>query len=123
MGEARRTNSRWTTTAGLLCLLGTLLLSSTGVRTVRAEGAEEALMSIDPKLEARLEGSPPAQPAPPPLAKAPSPEAELRPGEPGVETQPGVIVLNTRGYNYGPPAGAIDPAALDHEAPPARPAP
>ena len=123
MGEARRTNGRWTTIAGLLCLLGTLLLSSTGVRTVRAEAGEEALMSIDPKLEASLEASPPVQPAPPPLAKAPSAQAELRPGEPAAETQPGVIVLNTRGYNYGPPAGPIDPAALDHEAPPARPAP
>jgi hypothetical protein len=122
MGERQRTTNRWTTAAGLFCLAASLLLSSTGVRAVRAEGAEEALMSIDPKLEARLEPSPPAQPAPPPRVVTPPPEVEHRPGEPAVETQPGVIVLNTRGYNYGPPAGEIDPAALDHEAPPARPA-
>ncbi len=122
MGGTPRTTNRWTTTAGLFCLAASLILSSTGVRTVRAEGGDEALMSIDPKLEARLEASPPAQPAPPPLAKTPPQEVELRPGEPAVEAQPGVIVLNTRGYNYGPPVGPIDPAALDHETPPARPA-
>ena len=138
MGEARRgkaqrttprwTTDRWVTTAGLVCLAASLLLSSTGVRTVRAEGSEEApkeaLMSIDPELEARLEASPAARPAPvAPIAGTPRPEVEHRPGEPSVERQPGIIVLNTRGYNYGPASGEIDPAALDHEAPPARPAP
>ena len=115
--DTRRTTDGWGTTAGLLCLAASLLLSSTGVRTVRAEDGGHASMSVDPKLEARLETSPPV---PPPPTQTPPPPVELQPGEPGVETLPGVIVLNTRGYNYGPPIGELDPAALDHEAPPAR---
>ncbi|MEM9175929.1 MAG: hypothetical protein AAGC67_11910 [Myxococcota bacterium] len=93
---------------GGLCLVGALALTSF-VHAVRADDVEEALMSVDPTLV-----SPPAAPAP----AAP----EL--------SQPRVRPLNTRGYNYGPPPGAIDPAAMRQEAamapkpaPPASPTP
>ena len=32
-----------------------------------------------------------------------------------MEVRPGVIVLNTRGYNYGPPVAELDAAALRAE--------
>lgn len=38
-----------------------------------------------------------------------------RPGVSGIETSPGVVVLNTRGYNYGPPPTPLEPEALQHE--------
>lgn len=117
---------------GLVCLMASLSLLSPGVRAVRADDA--ALMSVDPELVAaaaragRPEASPapalvaPREAAPAPAAPASNPfvpvaEAERasRPGVSGVEIQPGVVVLNTRGYNYGPPPTPLTPEALAQE--------
>jgi hypothetical protein len=39
----------------------------------------------------------------------------------GIEIAPGVIVLNTRGFNYGPPPTPLAPEAIQQEsASPAR---
>lgn len=91
---------------GGLCLVSTILLTS-WVDVSRADDAEEAVMSVDPTLVA-----PPAPPAEAP-SKAPA------------RTAPTIVQLNTRGYNYGPPPGEIDRAAMGYEtgAPPAAPAP
>lgn len=93
---------------GFVCLIASLLLMSLGVRTARADG--EALKSVDPvRVEAERQKAV-AKPAP---APPPPPDASAqKPGLPAIEVQPGVIVLNTRGYNYGPPPSAIDPAAM-----------
>ena len=86
---------------GGFCLVGTLALTSF-VNAVRANDGETPNMSIDPSLVRRQ-------------AEAPAPVAE----------QPQIIHLNTRGYNYGPPPGEIDRAAMGYEtgAPPAAPTP
>ena len=106
---------------------------STGVHVVRAD--EAALMSVDPALVAAAERAAPpdparaapreALPAPLPAAPAINPfvsaeevDKASRPGVPGIEIQPGVVVLNTRGYNYGPPPAALTPEALAQEAEP-----
>ena len=123
--------------AGLTVVVGALALLSPGVRTVRA--GDEPRMSTDPGLAAAAQTrtSPKAAPAaadpsaaPPNAAgAAPTPsthpsvpvddvEDAQRPGVSGVEIQPGIIVLNTRGYNYGPPPTPLEPAALDQEAAP-----
>lgn len=126
------------TTTGVLCVLATFLLMSTGVQAVRAEGGEDAVRSVDPVLEAQLGRAPDVSPtAPRPTAPNPSaPRAAIptaqpnpvqaapeRPGTPGTEVAPGVIVFNTRGYNYGAPQGEIEAGAMNYEAPPARRAP
>lgn len=113
---------------GLACLIASVLLMSTGVRTVKA--GDEDMMSVDPQrveaerqkvaAEAAVAAKADANAAAPPLAKTANEAGEKRqkaqeklvPGMPGIEVQPGVIVLNTRGYNYGPPPAAIDPAAM-----------
>lgn len=103
--ELRR--ARWTDGLGLLCLIATLLLLSTGVRVARAgdvaspEGAT---------CEAPESASP---------AAAASRRAGIRAPEPR-EPISGVIVLNTRGYNYGPGRdGQAPPSAAPAPAPPA----
>jgi hypothetical protein len=120
---------------GLVCLMATLSLLSPGVHAVRADDAP--LMSVDPALVAAAErsGHPEAAPEPartPPSEDAPAPAAPAsnpfvsaaetdrasRPGVSGIEVQPGVVVLNTRGYNYGPPPTPLTPEALAQEAAP-----
>jgi len=100
---------------GLVCLAMSLLLMPAGVRSVRAEDGEKALMSVDPTLVAgepsNVEG-----PAVAPVVEAAAADEAVRPGSAGTEVQPGVIVLNTRGYNYGPLPSELDPAALGQEA-------
>lgn len=108
--EATRGFERLADRLGLACLIATVLLLS-GVRIAPAEPPAEALMSVDPALTSPAAPAPsvgPAAPAPPAVA----PEDWDRPGVPGVEIAPGIVVLNTRGFNYGPPLGEIDPAAL-----------
>ena len=92
-----------------------LLLMPAGVRSVRAEDGAEALMSVDPTLEVSAPGNLEGPPVAPVVEPAAGDEA-LRPGSAGTEVQHGVIVLNTRGYNYGPSPSALDPAALGQEA-------
>lgn len=131
--------------AGAACVVAALALLSPGVRTGRAE--DETLMSVDPGLVAAAERAaaasdpiatpPPASPAPA-LVTDPSPTPTAvpstaaaysfapavdgqnanRPGVPGIEIEPGVIVLNTRGFNYGPPPTPLSPEALRQESAP-----
>jgi hypothetical protein len=91
----------------MACLGASLLLLPAGVRSVRADEGAEQLMSVDPTLvagEPVISGDPPVAPAHEPGTAA---EAH-RPADSGTD----VIVLNTRGYNYGPSPTEIDPAAL-----------
>ena len=92
---------------GLGCLVLTFVLLSGGVRVAQAENSEETLRSVDPALMAGL-----SAPTPPPTGIKIEPGAEILPGTPAIEVQPGIIVLNTRGYNYGPPPGEIDIQAM-----------
>ena len=73
--------------AGLFCVAMTLLLLPLGLQSVRAENGAEALM-----IEVA--------------------DAAPSPGMAGLEIQPGLIRLNTRGYNYGPMPAELDPAAI-----------
>lgn len=116
MIERRRLISQMTTAAGVLCVVATVVLTSAGVRTVRAEGGPGTLMSVDPELEAKVE-APPSAPALPAPTPAPAPAS---PATPGAPSDSGIIVLNTQGYNYGPPPGQLEREALRHETPPAR---
>ena len=104
---------------GLGCLVLTFALLSGGVRVAQAENSEETLRSVDPALVAGL-----SAPTPPPRGIKSEPGAEILPGTPAIEVQPGIIVLNTRGYNYGPPPGEIDIQAvrLEDRTGPASPA-
>ena len=94
-----RPRPRLRTIVGLLSLAGTLLLTSPGVKLVRAE-----------------EAAPPPAPA---AAQGPSCRADKPPSSPGIaaltaklrqqaaaqanSSSEDVVVLNNRGYNYGPP--------------------
>jgi hypothetical protein len=116
MEDRRSLWSRIGTVIGLLSLGSMLAIMPLGVRAVRAGDETEALMSVDPLLVAGERATLPAQ-----TATSPD-EAEegIKPGSDRVEPQPGVIVLNMRGYNYGQPPSALDPAAMKRESPPAR---
>ena len=134
-----RLRHRFVDIAGTACVLAALALLSPGVRMVRA--ADEPLMSTDPALAAaaartaeQAEAIPAAATSTPPsaVAVAGSPAAPVtfpivhvddvenasRPGVSGIEIQPGVVVLNTRGFNYGPPPTALAPEALKQESAP-----
>lgn len=117
MIERRRLRDRIATTLGALSLLATLLLISPGVRAVRAEDGELRVNGVDPALEAELEVAAPA-PVPPAapksVAPSPSPDAAV------ADLPSDVRVLNTRGYNYGPPPGGVDPRSMAAEAPSAQ---
>ena len=102
--------------AGTLWVVASCALLSAGVRIARAEDRPVA-----PSPMAAPSPAPAAAPTPDPAPKA-SPfvraddvEQARRPGVSGIETAPGVIVLNTRGYNYGPPPTPLAPEALEHE--------
>jgi hypothetical protein len=121
MIERRRLRDRIATTLGALSLLATLLLISPGVRAVRAEGEELPVNGVDPAFEAQLEVAAPA-PVPSAAPKPVAPSASPSPSHDGTGTglPPDVRVLNTRGYNYGPPPGGVDPRSMPAEAPPAQ---
>lgn len=123
---------------GAVCLVAALALLSPGVRVVRAEG--DAAMSVDPALVAAAKraaenGNAPAAPSAPAAVeagKAAAPAAPVafptvhvddvenasRPGVSAIEIQPGVVVLNTRGFNYGPPPTPLAPEAMKQESAP-----
>lgn len=98
------------TSFGLSCLVGTLLLMSSGVSAVRADeavaDAEQVVPDSQPLVivPARKDG-----------------EVEMAPRtvDPAAEAARGSVVLNTRGYNYGPnrptarPVRGSAPAAID----------
>ncbi len=119
---------------GVACLASSLLLTSFGVRAVRAEGEVAPLMTVDPALAPAATvtlAAPPAMPLAEPAAQPASADPDdartsqsreipkagegARPGQPAVEIAPGIVVLNTRGYNYGPPPGELDRQAIEHE--------
>jgi len=110
---------------GWACLVASLLLLSTGVRAVRAgDDDPAAFVSTDPVLVEALERDgtevPPAAPSPSPRPTASPREGERTPraGGPAQRTAPGVVVLNTRGYNYGPRTPTpLDPATPSVESP------
>jgi hypothetical protein len=112
MIDGRRIRHRLATTTGVFCVLGTLLLLSSGVKVVRAEGGLELPASDMPLPEpAPHLMVPPA--APMPIVPSVGPKAGIVPENPVVpveEMQPDVIVLNNRGYNYGPRRPQADPA-------------
>lgn len=99
---------------GVVCLGMSFALLPAGVNVVRAEGGAEKLISVDPLLVATEPIVMTALPdeAAPGSAKGAD---EIRPGVSAQETPSGVTVLNTRGYNYGPPPAEIDPAAMQRE--------
>jgi hypothetical protein len=89
------------TCLGLSCLVATLLLTSPGVTIVRAdETAKPSKQAVKPAVIVPTSEKGPIQTAP-------------RAEGPAAEAQRGPIVLNTRGYNYGPdrPVAAPMPAA------------
>ena len=107
--------NRFATSVGLLCLATTLALLPAGVRTVWAEPEGESLVSVDPLLEASETATaeqPPAAPVDKPVVDS---EDLRRPGLSSVQTRSGVVVLNTRGYNYGPPSSTRDIEAIRQE--------
>lgn len=115
MIERWRLRDRIATTLGALSLLATLLLISPGVRAVRAEGGELRVNGVDPALEVAAPAPvPPAAPKSVAPSPSPSPDAAV------ADLPPDVRVLNTRGYNYGPPPGGVDPRSMPREAPSAQ---
>jgi hypothetical protein len=125
----RGVTSRVVVAGGWLALGISLLLASPGVRTARAEdpgeferfsrfmgqgsapdaasaggeacqtrsGAESRRAAIALMREAQLRAA-----------------AQMRPGTPGVDLGNGVVLLNNRGYNYGP-GPLVDAAQLEAE--------
>ena len=90
MVDRQRILERAKTALGLACLAATLLLTSSGVTIVRAdETAKPSQQAATPAVEGLANETLPT----PKAARAKGPAAQ-DPSRP--------IVLNTRGYNYGP---------------------
>jgi hypothetical protein len=106
--------NRLLSSAGLICLAMTLLLLPAGVRSVRADDEAEGHVSTAPKHPAR-EPATSQKRVVAPVTRIDDAEEALRRGSAGTEGQPGVIVLNTRGYNYGPPQARPGPATDGRE--------
>jgi hypothetical protein len=100
--------------AGLICLAMTLLLLPAGVRIVRADDEAEGRASVTPTPTAS-EDATPQKPVVAPVIEIDEAKEALRRGSAGTEGEPGVIVLNTRGFNYGPPPARPGPATDDRE--------
>jgi len=114
--EPMRPQLKARTIAGFLSLAATLLLSSPGVKLVRAEDADT------PPVPAAAEGLSSA------AAEGPSCRADAPPAAPAVaeliaqarqqaasrvsSSSEDFVVLNNRGYNYGPPP-AIESGLLE----------
>ena len=95
--------------AGLFCVAMTLLLLPLGLQSVRAENGAEAPMSIDPTLSP-IDPNDDQPPRVVPMIEVA--DAAPSPGMAGLEIQPGLIRLNTRGYNYAPMPAELDPAGI-----------
>lgn len=126
-GASRSAGQRLADALGAACLVVALVLSFSGVRIARADDAAEANMSIDPSLAREMEAAKAERPRAIARPGRPAEAPELRPGVAAVEIAPGVIRLNTRGYNYRSAAGGVDvaPAVPEATVPsaPAAPAP
>lgn len=101
--------------AGALAVVAAFALLSPGVRIARAD---EAAAPVAAPAASPAPGATSADPATPgrlPTVRVDDVENAKRPGVPAIEVQPGVVVLNTRGFNYGPPPTPLAPEALDQE--------
>lgn len=100
--------------AGACTVVAAFALLSPGVRIARA--GEPAAPSPAPSTVAPA-AAPATAAATPllPTVRADDVENAKRPGVPAIEVQPGVVVLNTRGFNYGPPPTPLAPEALEQE--------
>jgi hypothetical protein len=116
LDRAERTLATLRTVAGMLALVGCFVLLSPGVRIVRADEAEKPAGPVAATEGVRV------VPALRDGKIAVLPRFE----DPTEEQRSGVLVLNTRGYNYGPerptvhpelaPAGPASPASPEAEA-------
>ena len=106
--------SRATLFAGFGCLAASLLLMPMGVRIVRADDAIVVEASTEPETNP-TEPLREAGPASARIIKAGDGIEALQPGVAGVEISPGVVVLNTSGYNYRSAPTEFDPAAMELE--------
>lgn len=102
--ESRVILERAKTFVGVSCLVATLLLLSPGVTIVRADGAEPAS-----KKSSATENSSTIAANPTDRASETTPEV-LDPAAAAAAGRP--VVLNTRGYNYGPARPPARPAML-----------
>ena len=109
--------NRLSNAVGLICLAMTLLLLPAGVRIVRADDEAEERASVTPPLPTppASELATPQKPVVAPVVEIDEAKEALRIDSAGTEGEPGVIVLNTRGYNYGPPPARPAPATDDRE--------
>lgn len=103
--------------AGLICLATTLILLPAGVRIVRADDEAAGPASATPTLPppSASEQGTPQKPVVAPVVEIDEAKETLRRGSAGAEGESGVIVLNTRGFNYGPPPARQAPATEDRE--------
>lgn len=108
--------NRLLSSAGLICLAMTLFLLPGGVRVVRADDASAGPVCEDPALSPGPSAASEKPVIALPLAKAGEAPETRQPGAAGSEGPAGVVVLNTRGFNYGPPPSDPGPAALGQEA-------
>ena len=94
----------------------TLLLLPAGVRSVWADDESKGPAGEDPALlpSKSLTVETPAVVLP--GSKVGDAAETLRADGAGSQNQDGIVVLNTRGFNYGPPAANPDPAAVGREA-------
>jgi hypothetical protein len=95
---------RLKTSLGILCLAASLLLMSPGVRVV---WADEARPVVEPEEAVPARTGDETDPAP-------GGEIDSPAGSPD-----DVIVLNTRGYNYGPDRPTVEPTMPSTPAAPA----
>ena len=107
--------NRLLSSAGLICLAGTLFLLPAGVRIVRADDASTGPVCEDPALSPSPSVASEKPVVALPVTKVGEAPETLQPGAAGSEVEAEVVVLNTRGFNYGPPPANPDPAALGQE--------
>jgi hypothetical protein len=87
----------------------TLLLLPAGVRSVRADDEAAGRASVTPTPPAS-EHVTPQKPVVAPVTEIDEAKEALRRGGAGTEGESGIIVLNTRGFNYVPPPARPGPA-------------
>lgn len=109
--------NRFWNAVGLICLAMTLLLLPAGVRIVRADDEAAGRASVTPALPTPpvSDQATPQQSVVAPVVEINEAKEALRRGGAGTEGEPGVIVLNTRGFNYGPPPARPAPATDDRD--------
>ena len=108
----RRVAETLRTASGLAALVACFGLLSPGVRVVQADEPAPA-----------AEAAPAAEPAPEVVIVPAQRDGEIevlpRFDAPSEEERAGVLVLNTRGYNYGPERPTVRPEAVPTPAAPA----